>query len=642
MPKDNLSIKDAVKARTLEDLSCDHLTTLEIGQIVPLWAVETIISGKYPVKATHFSRLAPLVKPTYGRMYFKTATMFIPYYQVCDNFDGWMNGNKTVNGEVAASRYIKRRTILEVFTNAPIITEVSAADVATGSWFDVRCKNGNTDKYYKYTNTGKYYIKILNSLGYVIPMNGNTNTSNAWYSTGYGSKNLNALPIIAFAKGYNDWMSQSQRYNNSILTKFLFAIKHDKTMSYQGQTVYDASTHCITKYGLILLLDSIRLMYENDYFTEAWQYPNSPIAGQEYTMNGDESTQSVDNNQLWKGNDDENENTTTNNTIWRGENGTYIGADVDFAATGEQAEEGGEVYVEGSIRVTLAKRAMDYLDAWDRYVKRNNYAGSKDVQQIYARFGIKIEDFKSNYSHMIAKSTAPIQIGDITATAQDFVSAGSDNNVAIGDYAGKGIISNNERFNYKANEVGLLCTYAWITTAPMNVYGEDRMIKRVTPIDYYKPEFDGIGPEAISVDEMYNNPRIWSNTNPNAVYGFVEKYNSYRHGKDRITGDFRKMPLDSGTYANTGTEMNTWHLGRFLNTQLQDQTLVAQNPSINQLQPWDCEYNRIFSITSGDEDHFYITSHVECKAILPILSNNQTPGLGEGKTVVAKNGNEIN
>lgn len=637
----NLSLKAAVKARTMEDLSSTHLTTLEIGQIVPLWAVETLISGKYPVRSTHFSRLAPLVKPTYGKMYFKTVTMFIPYYQVAgDNFDGWMNGNRTVNGEVASSRYIKRRDILDMFTLNGVSTEVSAADVATGSWFDFRCKNGSTDKYYKFNSIAKYYIKVLNSLGYVIPMNGNTNPSNTWYTSGYGSKNISALPIIAFAKGYNDWMSQSQRFNTSVLTKFLFAIKHDKTMSYGGNTVYDASTHCITKMGLLLLLQSIRLMYENDYFTEAWQHPNAPIEGQEYSLNGNEQEQSVDNNQLYDTQDDETENKSINNTIWKGDNGTYVSTDVDFTVPVTGGEEEPEAV--GSIRITLAQRTMRWLDAFDRYVKRNNYAGSKDVQQIYARFGIKVEDFKANYSHIISKSKAPIQIGDITATAQDFVAAGSENNVAIGDYAGKGIMSNNERFNYKANEVGLLCTYAWITVAPMNVYGEDRMVKRVTPLDFYKPEFDGEGPEAISVDEMYNNPRIWSNTNPNAVYGFVEKYNSYRYGKDRITGDFRKMPLDTGTYKNTGTEMNTWHLGRFLDTQLQDQSLVAQNPNINQLHPVNSEYNRIFSVTTGDVDHFYITSQVECKAILPILSNNQTPGLGEGKTVVAKNGNEIN
>ena len=102
------------------------------------------------------------------------------------------------------------------------------------------------------------------------------------------------------------------------------------------------------------------------------------------------------------------------------------------------------------------------------------------------------------------------------------------------------------------------------------------------------------------------------------------------------------MPLDSGTYKNVGTEMNAWHMGRFLNAQLMAQTLVAQNPAINALDPLDSEYNRIFSVTSGKEDHFYITSQVECKALLPILSPNQTPGLGEGNTIVTKNGNEVN
>ena len=641
MANETLKIKSAVKAHKRQNLSATHLTTAEIGQIMPLWAVETIIGGKYPVKANDFARLAPLVKPTYGKMYFKTATIFVPYYQICDNFDGWMNGQKKVNGETANSRFIRKRTILEVFSTGVIVTDVSATDVATGAWFDVRCKNNNTDKYYKFTNTGKYYAKVLNSLGYVIPMNGNTYANSTWYK-GDGAEFRNALPLIAFAKGYNDWMSQSQRYNSSTLTKLLFGIKHNKTVTHSGNTLYDSTTCELTKWGVIALLDGLRLMYENDYFTQAWQYPNAPIEGEEYTMNG--NGQSVDNSQLYGPTAETEENVNTQNKVWRDESGTYVDMPVDINLIGYIGEEEEEptVYSNGSIQILLAKRTMDWLDAWDRYVKRNNYAGSKDVQQIYARFGIKVEDFKSNYSHLIARSKSPIQIGDITATAQDYVGAGNENNVAIGDYAGKGIISNQNRFKYEANEVGLLCRYAWITTAPMNVYGEDKMVRRTKPIDFYKPEFDGIGPEAIAVEEVYNNPRIWSTTNPKATYGFVEIYNSFRFGRDRITGDFRKMPLDSGDYANVGTEMNVWHLGRFLNTQLMEQTLVAQNPAINQLAQVNSEYNRIFSVTSGDEDHFYITSQVECMALLPILSINQTPGLGEGDTVVTKNGNEVN
>lgn len=633
---EKLSIKSAVKARKTENLSNTHLTTLDFGQIVCMKGIETIPGGEYPVKANYFARLAPLVKPTYGRCYMKTATMFVPYFQVDDNFEGWVTSKAINNGETAASRFIYQRDILKLFTTATIVTEVSAADVANGAWFDVLCKNNATDKYYKFTNIGKYYIKVLNTLGYVIPQNGNIYISSPWWIND-GKRTLSAMPLLAFAKAYNDWMSQSQRYNTSILTKFLTYVKKDKTMSYGGNTVYDDTTHTITDWGINLILSNIQLGYENDYFTSAWQYPNAPINGETYHPNGVSGTESVDNMQI--ASVDNYANLREN--ITRDNDATKITINSDALIEGE-ADEDGHVEVAGPINITFAQRALDVLRAWDNYVKRNNYAGSKDVQQMYARMGIKVEDYKTNYAHLITTTKTPIQIGDVTATAQDYVGSGNANNIALGDYAGKGIINGGESYEYKASDYGYLMTLGWITVAPMNVYGFDKTVTRCKPMDYYAPEFDGIAPEAISVDEVYVNPRIWSNTSPKAVFGFTERYNSYRYANDRITGDFRKLPLDSGTYATVGTEMNTWHLGRILNSQLQNQTLVAQNPDFNVLKQTDSEYNRIFSNTTGDEDHFYITAQFECKATLPILSLNQVPMLGEGDTVVARNGNEIN
>lgn len=636
---EKISAKSAVKARKIEDLSRTHLTTLDFGQIIAMFGEETIPGGEYPVKANYFSRLAPLVKPTYGKAYFKTATMYVPYFQLADNFEGWVSAKNIVNGEAGTGRFILQRDILKVFNTANIVVSVSATDVANGAWFDLRNKDNTTDKYYKFTNTGRYYIKVLNSLGYVIPMNGNVYTNSSWYK-GYGAEKFSAFPLLAFAKAYNDWMSQSQRYNISILTKFLTSVKKDKTMTYGGSTVYDATTHTITHWGIILILDNIRLGYENDYFTSAWQYPNAPIEGEGYKPNG--ISNSVDDAQISKVYWDEAvmENSNDRTNIKNEYGGTEIVIPMEFSAEGSDEE--GMVSVNGTVNAILQQRSLDWLKAFDNYVRRNNYAGSKDVQQMYARFGIKVEDYKTNYAHVINTTSAPIQIGDVTATGQDYVGNDNANNIELGDYAGKGIINTGENYNYKANDFGYLVTLGWVTVAPMNVYGIDKAVKRNKPMDYYTPEFDGIGPEAIAVDEVFTNPRIWSTTQPNAIFGFTERYNSYRYGKDRITGDFRKMALDSGTYANVGTEMNTWHLGRMLNSQLMNETLVAQNPDFNVLKQTDSEYNRIFSKTDGNEDHFYITAQFECKAMLPIMSLNQVPQLGEGDTVIARNGNEIN
>ena len=137
---DKLNVKSAVKSRNKFDLSRTHLTTMDFGQIVPLFCEETVPGDKFNVNATYFSRMAPLVKPTYGKFYFKTMESFVPYYQVCDGIDAWFAGDSTFEGESTQSRYITQRGLLALFCEiaAGLTTEVSSADTATGAWYDIK------------------------------------------------------------------------------------------------------------------------------------------------------------------------------------------------------------------------------------------------------------------------------------------------------------------------------------------------------------------------------------------------------------------------------------------------------------------------------------------------------------------------
>lgn len=117
------------------------------------------------------------------------------------------------------------------------------------------------------------------------------------------------------------------------------------------------------------------------------------------------------------------------------------------------------------------------------------------------------------------------------------------------------------------------------------------------------------------------------------VFGFTERYNAYRYGRDNITGDFRDL--------RSNGDMNCWHTGRNLSLIRSVGNLVAQSSSMNTLPQTDSEYNRIFSVTSGDVDHFYLTAHFSVDAVRPMLNLNQVADLGTGDSVVPRNGNVI-
>lgn len=582
---DTLNIKSAVKSRNKFDLSRTHLTTMNIGQIVPLFSEETVAGDDIKVNASIFSRMAPLVHPTYGKFSFKTMAAYVPYHQVAEDFEGWISGKNTIEGESTKFRCFTVNDLVLFFLNGTYVEAATSANTE----FTYITATGSIG-YRKFTKEGKYYLKVLNSLGYVLPQGVDLQTSSSWLS-GEGSMKLSAYPLLAFFKAYNDYMSQSQRFNISTLSTFLRAVKQGKSV-----TGYTPATGVISWQGLKTMFSNLLLCYDNDYFTSAWREANMALP-------------SADNDSLGYA---EVPASSTDDYLVRMANDNFL----------QNSD---------SVFTQLGQRSLDWLKSFDNWVRRNNYSGSRAVQQIYSRFGIKTDDFRTHYAHILGTDAIPIQVGDITSTSD---ATGAQ----LGAYAGKGIANGGKTFECKADDYGLFLILGWITVVPMNAYGFDRKVLRNKPLDYYNPEFDGLGADAISAGEYFVNPRVspsGDTTSDLDIYGYTERYNSYRFGRDMITGDFRNMD-------DTDTQDNSWHTGRLLTTVRQSGNLLAQSPSIINMSATASEYNRMFSITDGSVDLFYITANFGVSAIRPMLNHNQVPQLGEGNTVVPRNGNTIN
>ena len=86
---DTLKVKSGVRARNKMDLSFSHLTTMQFGEIVPLMSMPIVPGDDIKVAANYFSRLAPLVKPTYGKFQFKTVAGFVPYHMIAADAEAY-------------------------------------------------------------------------------------------------------------------------------------------------------------------------------------------------------------------------------------------------------------------------------------------------------------------------------------------------------------------------------------------------------------------------------------------------------------------------------------------------------------------------------------------------------------------------
>lgn len=173
----------------------------------------------------------------------------------------------TWEGQTPKHRYFTLTTL-----HGFIVSKSTTVD-ATADNCDYAYKNeAETVIYRRFTKEGKYYIKVLNALGYSLPSGVNIKSGSGWV-TRMSQKKLSAYPLLAFFKLYNDYMSQSQRFNTSILSSVLYSIKYGTDTTY-----WDHNTGEINTSALNAMFANLKLCYENDYFTSAWQSAGNPLA----------------------------------------------------------------------------------------------------------------------------------------------------------------------------------------------------------------------------------------------------------------------------------------------------------------------------------------------------------------------------
>ena len=202
---DVLNVKPAVKSFSHFKWQRSHLSTSDFGQIMIPFNEELVPRDDFNhVKGNFFARLAPLVKPTYGKCDFKTAAFFVPYHQVAEDADAWFTGSSSWMGATPVQRVLTADSIYSFLS--------TYSSVGTSSNYDFAGVYSSGNTFYKVFNaTGRYYLKILHSLGYCLPSKIDLQAGSWWKTTGRNVK-YSAYPLLAFFKAYNDWMSQSQRY----------------------------------------------------------------------------------------------------------------------------------------------------------------------------------------------------------------------------------------------------------------------------------------------------------------------------------------------------------------------------------------------------------------------------------------------
>lgn len=565
----------AAPKKQLFDLSCNHLTTMDFGSFLPVYYRHLIPGDKISVNASCFSRLSPLVFPTLGDVKIETRAFWIPYREVNESWQDFISNKLNYyspDGTNTTPRipFFKNDTVVAFLYHDANGTANQYASLAsdTGSADLVITYNGASVNV-KLNDRGNFFVNTLQSLGYEINWNNSDKTQ------------LNALALLAFCKVFIDWYV-NPNYDWSFISRF-----------FKGND---------------------RELLEND-FSEIFQYFPYVNYKPDYFTAAQRST--LINNTVQNGAFQVNDASPVYGINDEGHPSIVSSKD---SVQGLRAPIGSTANLQSSAQLSLTNYGISLIQRLSDFLKRNNLAGSRYVDQMLVRFGTRPTDDIAGRSSYLGSLITNVQMSDVMQTSVD---SGATDGVGVGNYTGKGIAFDTGNWNFECNEHGLFLVVATIRPRTQYYQGRDRHNLHLDQLDFFTPEFDGVNLQAIRLDELYScfQGAEYPSTGtykPSAVFGFSPRYAEYKISKDWLTGDFRRR-----VFRNT---MRGFHLFRELSpTQginsragYHFETLTSED-RIN--------YDRIFQTPGTTEipyDHFIVNFVFDVKLTSSIMSISES------------------
>lgn len=567
-----IKVNSAVEARSNFDLSCDHVTTMDFF-IPKISYFKEIIPGESTnINVESYIRLQPLTVPTFGRMNLVHRAFFVPMRVIMKDWNefitGLYNGLGYVRSEVP---YIQNNSL------AQYIVDNYAISVTADNPFDIQMRYAaDDDRYYRLTTEGRTLVDRLNCVG--IKLN--------W--TYADTTKISFLAVIAIAKIVEDWYSNNQLYPTTSVNTFVNKIFNASTSNITSLLNGDDES-INDSFDQVMAMLCYQGAYEQDYFTSAWNNPSGP------------------NKQLMAYN--------TMNIL------NVDSAVMDYSVPSAQANSSDPVahlYTSGSDALT--QFALDSLKKLSDYLKRHQLAGGKALDRYLARFGVQLTSEKLNRSEYLGRDIVPVKIGDIMSNADT-------DGATLGAYAGTGVAYGDKgNFTIKSEqEYGYFVIISQLVPRIGYVQGIDRNALHVSREQFFTPEFDSLGAQAIATKELYSPMNfdkfnIATNGSNNKVFGYTPRYAEYKVGKDKLSGDYQFTSMNTGE--------DSWYTFRMFPWQNGDEDYLAGSMTSIGTEflegtPVDrAQYNRIFNAGADTytADHFRCIFHFDVNASLPAKS----------------------
>lgn len=225
--------------------------------------------------------------------------------------------------------------------------------------------------------------------------------------------------------------------------------------------------------------------------------------------------------------------------------------------------------------------------AYQKMKEHRNRYGSRYTDML-AYLGITSSDARLQRPEYLGGGKQTISFSEVLSTAET-------TGAVVGDMAGHGIAALGTR-PYKRffEEHGYVLSLLFVR--PISVYMNriPRTFLRRDYEQYWQKELEMMGDQIVQNNEIYGD----SGT-PTATFGYIPRYDDYRHGESVVAGEFR-------------TVADSWHMARkFASQPVLNASFVACDPT-----------TRIYASTTTDQLYCMIAHRVSARRLVSKQARN--------------------
>lgn len=544
------------KARfSIQNLSHEFLTSMEMSDLVPIQCVELLPNDRLKCNTEAFIRFAPLQYPVLTRMNLKLFHFFVPNRIIWKYWEKFIAEDKLNN--IGTSKRLK-----------PFI---DIKDVAA-TWNEQDQKNGYAPgslcdflglPMAQFFSGEKRDGKFVNDL---IPLSGI-------------DEPIDALPFLAYQKIYNDWFR-----NENIDEDIFNTDTDDETIDQRVnlQNVVESEGQILPSFFQNLTVLR-KKAWEKDYFTSALPTPQYGEPAK-VSLSGDSTALLQYNNDL------------ANSIVRDKTTGRVLGPidalELSVSESGQLQWDNPysglqDVIIDnsGALEVDLSESQLSFTindfrlaAAVQRYNEAVMRAGHRYIEYIKAMYNMITPDYRLQRPELLGASSSPVLINDITQTSE------TTEDSAQGQLAGVAYAHDKSNtVRYTAREHGFFFTIACVIPRTAYANGLNRMFSRFNRLDYHNRYFEELGDQEIRNKEIFLGERTEGEDVNQQTFGYQIRYSDYKFKPSTIHGEF------------------TNNLDFFTLTRMFD-----ERPELNSsfIRPDNETTNRAFAIRRGT-DHLY-------------------------------------